>query len=271
MLELLRSDSTLMGTQKPSFKKRDNPVYISKHFILGKTNLMDISMFRQWRVSLPAVGYYFATWLHVFENERYQTDSREVSHMGDANTAQTFAERAWHFYSNHDFCLLKSISADYTLFLASYEGIVNFHRAFQWFSTRSDHASSEFMKPRPSRLVASQPQKTLQSFCTASRLLSADPPYGQKPHSQGLASSLHHCSSSQGNLMPTCTTHKKVAVVYPRLYAFASRANKTLWPPNIKQIVSARFFRAKTFIELQRSSWKLIGVHNANMLYLVAT
>lgn len=246
-------------------------MYISKHFTTSKANLMDISMSRQWRVSFPAVCGYFAAWLHVFENERYQTDSREVSHMGDANAAQTFTERAWHFYFNHDFCLLNSISADNTLFLSSYEGIVNLHRAFKWFSTRSDHASSEFVKPCPSRLVASQPQQTLQSFCTASSLLGADPPYGQKPHSQGFASALHYCSSSQGNLVPTRTTHKKVAVVYPRLCAFASRANKTLWPPNIKQVVSARFFRAKTFIEFHRSSWKLIGVHNANMLYLVAT
>lgn len=246
-------------------------MYISKHFTISKADFMGISMSRQWRVSFPAVSDYCAAWLNVFENERYQTDGREVAHMGDANPAQTFTERAWHFYPNHDFCLLNSISALNTLFLASYEGIVNLYRAFQRFSPCPDHASSEFVKPCPSRLVASQSQQTLQSFCTAASLLGADPPYGLKPHSQGLASALHHCSSRQGGLVPTGTTHKKVSIVYPRLRAFASWANKTVWPPNIKQVVSARLFRAKKCIKLHRSFWKLIGVHNANILYLVGT
>ena len=171
-------------------------------------------------------------------------------------------------HNHHQRLPCRSAAALAGLF-ASNIRFIDFHNAGQSFSAWPDHSAPEFVQPRPCRFVTPKPQNLLQSKSAGPRLLTCDPPDGAKPHPQRLARAVKDRSSCDRSLVGTCLALDSSAPQSPALGMPTARANKTIRPAQLKEIVQARLFRREVLLQISKRSG--VCFHTLYILHIAPT
>jgi len=94
-------------------------------------------------------------------------------------------------------------------------------------------------------------------------------PYRPKPHGQRLPRVLEYGAGSHRGLAIAVRTLEQGGTNYPRFAKSATRAPKSLRPPQLKEVIATTFFRRKPGLELlQRSRNLPSGDHTTGRGYL---
>jgi hypothetical protein len=105
-----------------------------------------------------------------------------------------------------------------------------------------------------------------QSRCTHSILLVRHVPHRLNPKPKGFASILKNRPCRDRSLEIAFGTTKQPTSHHPSSFIFASRATKSLGPPQPEQIISARVLRRKPILELL-GSFRILS-HESKILYV---
>src|SRR5260370_19420789 len=105
------------------------------------------------------------------------------------------------------------------------------------------------MQPRPSRLITTQPEHSLQAQCTGSVLLARHVPHCPEPHLQRLPRILENGSRRGRSLVIALAALPQGGTYRPRLAVTAAGTSKTFRPTQLEQVLPTRFFRREPRLE----------------------
>src|SRR5215469_3431620 len=134
--------------------------------------------------------------------------------------------------------------------MLSAHGLVNLDPAFETIPPWANHGGAKLVKPQPRRLVAAQPQDSLQSEGTRPRLLAGDRPYSFEPHSQWFVRLLEQRASRDRGFVTTAGTDHSQSGPPPSAVATTLGARKALRPAKRHQVCNARLLRGEALIKL---------------------
>ena len=204
---MLVLDAALVSAEQPPLEKRRDSVNSRHDFVswIGAAtdhgDLMLISTRRQPGIAFPSIGMDYRPGRDRTLDEGKKAVRRDILDALKANATGT-AAILFGCNSNDGFVL--GFSTACALFGAAHIGFVNLDSPRQKVSSWPDHCPAQFVQPGPGRLVAAQPEFSLQAEGADAVLLTGDEPHRQKPHSQRLARILEHGTSRQG--CPPMTT-----------------------------------------------------------------
>ena len=137
----------------------------------------------------------------------------------------------------------------------AHEDFVHLDRLRQRFPTWPHHGPPQLVQTAPGRLVAAEPQRSLQADGTDPTLLVRDPPDRAKPHPQGQVAVLEDRSSRERDVNPTGPTdHHSAPAHRPALTSSTRAALKPVGPAQLSQIGPARLLRTEAIFKLQQRS-----------------
>src|SRR5437899_1309629 len=187
VVKMLRANRALVGAQKPSFHQRGDAVDAGHQFVRPATALFDVAdlvcvpLFFQAVVSGPAVRVDHRTLNDCLLDETKKACRRDVGNSPKPNTSDPIAV----LFSRYDHNgLLLGLSATRALLGAAHIGFVDLDAALETIPPRAHHGGTKLMKPQPRGLVAAEPEDSLQSESTCSRLLAGGQPHRLEPESQ---------------------------------------------------------------------------------------
>jgi hypothetical protein len=163
--------------------------------------------------------------------EPYKTISTYVWYLTQSNTAKAFGFMNLHSYYHNGFFL--GVSAGYTFLFSSNVSFVDFYAAIQSVTPRSDHRPTQFVKPSPSSLVASQTQHSLHSQRAATKLLVGHMPRCLKPHPQWFAGTVKYRACGYRCLALTASAPHLLPSCHPALGVSAGWTDKTFGPAKV--------------------------------------
>ena len=115
----------------------------------------------------------------------------------------------------------------------------------------ANHCPAQLVQPGPGRLVAAQPQHTLQTERADAVLLAGDEPHRKEPRPQWFAGVLEDRAGRQRHLSATGPTAKQATRHFRRLICYpTSRTDKAVRPSQAAQVRSACRFTAEPSLEL---------------------
>ena len=141
-------------------------------------------------------------------------------------------------------CLLRPLSAPDI-------GFVNLDLSMEAIAAGANHCPAQLVQPGPGRLVAAQPQHTLQTERADAVLLAGDEPHRKEPRPQWFAGVLEDRAGRQRHLSATGPTAKQATRHFRRLICYpTSRTDKAVRPSQAAQVRSACRFTAEPSLEL---------------------
>ena len=147
--------------------------------------------------------------------------------------------------SNHNQIFFKSLSASNIFFKATPISFVNLNSSIQSIPSRSDHSSSNFVKPSPGRFITTKSEDPFKAESTCSILLGNNPPYGSEPNNQRFSSALKDGSRNYRCLVSTNGTLVQRFSNWPGFGPAATRTTKSIRPAQPKKIFTAGLFSGK--------------------------
>ena len=241
IVQMLVADSSLKCASEPTFHQGDDQV---RYFqVMGWNSRVRISHIRKRAISRPVVGTYQAPRFH-----RLFCEGGKAFLGGIWNNSQPDSTDPIGFFVLDRDCdenLSKCPSASFTRFLTAHVGFIHLNDSTKPVTARLNHRPSNFVKPRPCRLVTTQFQHPLDALCTCSVFLANDPPNSAEPHQQRFASSLKDRTGCQRHLILAQTATYQAVAHRPCLDAAATGANKTRRPTEIGKILTTRLLGGK--------------------------
>ena len=152
---------------------------------------------------------------------------------------------------NYNQCLAFGLAAANTFLQAAQVRLVYLDSPGQAIPVRAHHGASQFMQPRPSRLVTLQSQHPLKAHGARTVLLAGDPPDRPEPERQGLAGILKDRPCRHRTLVAAARTLQQNVGYWPTLSPSTARATESLGPAEPKQILPAGRFRREPSLEFQ--------------------
>src|SRR6266481_5201448 len=141
--------------------------------------------------------------------------------------------------SHHNQCFLQVEPPGQPLLQTTQIAFVHLDPAGEQIAPRPHHGAAQFMQPRPGRLIALQPQHSLQPQRADTVLLTDHPPYGLKPQPQRSAGVLKNRPRRHRGLMSTVTTAQQYRPHRRTLSTPTARTAKAIRPAQLQQILSA--------------------------------
>lgn len=213
----------------------------------------------QTSISFPAIGQNDRAWRDNL------TDKANQAVLADIwNLLKTYSTKAFwfkNFNSNDHNSLPFYLTTGKSFFFTPDIGLVNFNMAMKQISSRDNHRTTQLVQPTPSCLVTPKAKNSLKSQGITSKLLARYIPYCQKPHTKRFTSTLKYCTSGNGSLPLTSSTTNLSPSCKPSFVYSTSRANKSFWPAQPKQIRRTSRFIRKPFVKLLHCS-RIINTAN---------
>ena len=214
-------------------------------------------------IALPAIGHDNRTGRYDLPNKSNQAASTNIWNLLKTYTAKAF--RLINLYSCHYNSLLFYLSAKQPFFYATDVGLINFNMAMQQISSRSNHHSTQFVKPAPSCLVTPKPENSLKPQGITAKLLIRNMPRCHKPYAQWFTSTLKYCTGCHRSLPLTASATNLLPRRQPSFSYTTGRANKSFWPTQTKQIPGTGGFIWKPFVKFLHSS-RIINTANRMLM-----
>lgn len=212
--------------------------------IMGLNSRVQISLFWKRAISRPVVGTYRAPRLHRLFGEGGKAFLRGIWDHSQPNSTNPVS--FFVLDRDCDESLSKCPPASFPRFLTAYVGFIHLNDSTKPVTARLNHRPSNFVKPRPCRLVTTQLQHPLDAFCTSSVFLADDPPNCAEPHQQRFASSFKDRSGCQRHLVLAGTATHQTVAHQPCLGATATGTTKTRRPTEIGKILTTCLLGGKT-------------------------
>jgi len=216
-------------------------------------------------VPAPTISANHAPGLYTISHGACKAQRRCIDHSTKAYPSESLP-LIFNRYDNQSLatgsspCLARSLPA--------HIGLIYLHGSSQPITPGPYHGSAQLMKPSPSGSIAPKSQNPLKTQSTDSVLLTDYIPHSPEPEPQRLGRVLKDGSSNNRCLEVAKPTSIKRSTRRPRLVMAASRTAKSIWPPEIKQVLLAGFFVGKSLLEFKKGP--RVVFHNP-ILYLVVT
>ena len=255
---MFMTDSTLVGAQEPAFKKRHGKM--SKlQWLVSNTGFFTfynafVSRGVQFAVATPPVCSNCASFPDRGFHKGGQAFCGSVGY--DCHTDASNPFLSFIFHSNYDQGFSFCPSPPFSCFFSANIRFINFNDTSKPISPRPNHSGSHLVQPRPSRLITAQTQDSFQSQCTSAVLLSCEPPDCSKPHRQRFVRILKDCPRYYRRLVATFRALIKHSSNRISFLTSTARATKSIWPSNLKKVITAGSIRRKRGLEFL----KVLGI-----------
>ena len=206
-------------------------------------------------VAQPAVGVDDAARLDRILHKRHQALRRGVDDSPHPNSTDT---RSIFLSRNDNQCFALGLASANALLQAAQVGLVYLDSPGQAIPVRAHHGASQFMQPRPSRLVTPQPQHPLEAHGAGTVLLAGHPPDRPEPKCQGLAGVLKDRPGRHRTLVVATRTLQQNAGLRPTFPPATARAAKAVRPTEPKQILPAGLLRRKASLKFHQIPRKIL-------------
>ncbi len=152
------------------------------------------SMLDQFGVTSPAICSYNRTEFDRLAYEWYQTFTGYIrnslhSHSPVSLRIVNFKSKNYNVFA---FCTTPTLP--FFFFYHRDISFINFYRSGQKISSWANHCDSQFMQPRPGRLVTTKAKRSFNTKSTRTVLLTGYKPNSEKPCPQWITSFLENCS-----------------------------------------------------------------------------
>jgi len=243
-------NSSLMCAYEPSLEKSGNSMDEFKVFGGG---YMEVSRIANIAVSRPTITSYSASRLNVFSDKRSNAVPRGVCNNSSSYSAKSLCSLVFNRNDHYSFSFCSTPNRT-TFPFASNIGLVNLNQPGEAISVLEHHGSAKLMKDAPGRLVTSDAENSLKSFCTAPVLLAHQPPRSSEPDRKGNSGILIYRSCLDRCLPLAGNTHEKSFFHWPEFLFPAIRTFKSFWPSERSQILGTVRFCAKFLLKFQYCS-----------------
>ena len=199
-------------------------------------------------------------------DEWRQAGSRYVRYTAKPDSTESL----WRmdFYSDGNDCLLVSFTPVYASFLAANIRLIHFNGTVKAISPGPDHGSPHLVQPRPCRLVASEPDGTLETKCVPSILLAGYVPHRLEPSTERLPCTFENGSRSHGRLTTTRGAEHLFSCCHPGMVAPAGRAIESIGPAESFKIGQTSGFRGKPLVEFLERPWVVHAAHRVGSYFV---
>ena len=258
---------TLMCSLKPSLQQRSYKIrqgqQISTNISRFTNNSMLITSRRQLAISIPTISMYFAISFNALFNRWYQTLSRSIFDLMQADASWVFA---FIFNRNYNQGFALSSSTPFSRTWASNIGFIHLHRTHQAVATGTDHRNTQFMQQSPCCFVSIQSQNLLKSQGTDPMFLADHLPYSSKPQTQWYSRIFKDRARRNRNSIFTLTASIQSVFHKPAFWVTTAWTDKSIWPSHLIKILSTRFFSRKALFRLKHRL--RVVFHNPHILYI---
>src|SRR3954447_7659359 len=261
IVQVLQAHRPLVRAHQPPLEEGDHSMN-SRHqfrwrFLVPfqKCDVVAVTFASHRLVAQPSVGVNDAARLHRNLYKTHQACRRGVPDSAHPNATDT---RSIFLSRHYNQCFAFSLAAANTFLQAAEVRLIYFDPSGHAIPVRAHHGASQFMQPRPSRLVTLEPQHPLKAHGARTVLLAGDPPSRPKPKGQGLAGILKDRPSSHRTLVVAIRTLQKNAGFWPALSPATARAAKAVRPTEPKQILPAGRLRRKASLKFHQIPRKIL-------------
>ena len=260
---------TLMSSLYPALEQSRHSIHkwqkIVPDIAVLANYCVQITIGTQPRIPAPTISANHAPGLHTISHGAYKVQGRCIVHSTKAYPSESLP---LIFNRHYNQSLAAGSSPSLARSLPAHIGLIYLHSSSQPITSGPYHGSAQLMKPSPSGSIASKSQNPLKTQGTDSILLADYIPHSPKPEPQRLDRVLKDGSSNNRCLEVAMPTSIKPSTRRPCLVMAASKTAKSIWPPQIKQILLAGFFVGKSLLEFKKG---LRVVFHTPILYLVVT
>ena len=266
------ANGSLMSTHQPTFQKGNNPMNPRHQFrggllpFLYYSHIMLVSKLINTLISRPTVRMNNGTRTDTLYDKWMKALTGSILNTPYPDTpdaSAVFLRR----HGNNRFAL--DFPPVKPLFRATPVRFVHFHSAGETVPSRTNHRTSQFMKPRPSRFVTAKPQNALKPKCARPGFLACYPPDRPKPHGQRFARVLEYRACCRRNPIFTIRANQQIPFRRPHLKTTATRANKPFRPPQRYEVFMARSFRRKPGFQFCKGPWVVLHEYTYYILGLL--
>ena len=244
---------------------------VRKAFILGRFDLrlMMVACSQQERIAFPAIGKNGRSAFNIGRYEFFQIVSRGIGNDLESNPATAHPrllrfgiKPSQKFNRANDKLLLHGTTADAAFLLSRNVTFVNLNFAMKSISSRSYQCGAKLVQHTEGGFIGLDPQLLLELLGRDARREVSDEIGCPEPCMQALLGPMKDCPSSDARLMAT----RRIGALHRfssgnRIPATFStpRADKTLCPPYLEEILRAFFRRRKHLAKVYQIGW---GVRN---------
>ena len=197
----------------------------------------------------PSVRSKLGSPLHIIPDESTKAWRRQVSDLGHANSTCTTTT---HFRCyGHDRLSLSTSTANF--FPGSADVFfIYFNLASQLIPSGTHHRPTQFMQPRPCRIITAKTENPFQSESIGSMFLTRHKPHSKKPCPKWFVTPMKQSSRSNGRLPFAFSAKEKTTSHQGRFLRFftTTRAQEAFRPSEFRNIIKASSFTAKPFLKL---------------------
>lgn len=204
VVEMSVTDGPLMRSQEPAFEKSNYAMDPGQQIgatLLSGRDLVGVAGLFQAGISSPAVSVHDATDLDCIMDELPQTG---IGSVFDALHPDPPYAGPIFLSGDHDQGSTLPCTAPPRLCRWPPQiSLVHFDPTRQPIPSRTNHCTTQFVKPGPRRLIAAKPEDSLQTQSAGPVLLAAYPPHSSKPDAQRGSSVLEDRARGYGGLVTT--------------------------------------------------------------------
>lgn len=201
-------------------------------------------------VSGPSVGSDHGPRFNRLLDCLVQLDGASILDLPQANTADAVVLLLCR---DEDQRLVSRPAAPLTGFRAAEEGLIHFEDAVEPILVRSHHRPAELVEPIPCRLVAAQPEGTLDAGRARSVLLRGDHPHDLEPLLERLVGVLEEGARRQADVMLVRLAEEDATTGGPELVSAADGTGESVGPADAKEVFPAPRLSPEPVIELGQS------------------
>ena len=217
---------------------------------------MSIAVRNQAVVSQPTIRIDRRPRFDGLLHKRLKTVRRRIRHATHPNPPETVTPYLLYRHGNQH--LFIGLSATNSRFCATPVSLVDLDATRQAITPGANHCPPQFVKPRPSRLVASESKDFLQAKRAGTCLLAGHPPHGAKPEHQWHTRILKDRSGRYGSLATATPAFKQSRSDGPSSRMVALGTLESQGPTQLGQIIPASFLGCEPRFEFGKRSWKII-------------
>lgn len=262
------ANRTLVCPQKPTFQQGNDQMCNLQ--VRTFNDFMKVTEKSQIAISLPVVCSDRTFFFYTLFCKPCETGRRCIRNDIQPYSSYFVFALILYGYGNQNFSFCSSSSL--SRFLSANIGLVNFNQPGKSITSGPYHRTSQLMQPNPRGFVTAQFKNSLNVFSTCTVFLARYPPDCTKPEHQGLSSSFKNSTGSNRTLVSTRGAPKQTRAHYPCFSVVATRATETVWPSQVKKIVSASLLCVESSLQflqifriiLHKEGYYILGVRQSS-------
>jgi len=240
-LQVIFFKGTLMRTHHPALNQRGNAVYARQDLVgifagyLDGRSLVDVFVFGCAWIGCKPVGVDRRAGFDVLLNKRLERFGFCVGDNLQAAAPETFWGEQFHGdrYQHLSFGTAPAFAVPHP----SKDGFINLDLPGQHIVPGMADCAPEPVQHRPSRLIGTEPEDTMQRFGGNAIFSSGQMPSGGKPNGQRCSGSVKDRARRSRYTTDTRFTPPPPVFHAPRRDAATVGANKAMWPTNPIKVV----------------------------------